>query len=456
MPKKRHQALYSKPPSTAPASHRRSGTQHGRPGDRGVNELLAALRRNRPSHGVQVRPVEVLPTLPPLIRNILQLPEAPPLRPRNQDRRSAPQAGPPPPRSWVSDAARYAAAQKTQQYGEREVYGGRALPGAYLPEEGSLVDLVLRQFVADWDFLKSYLQYCLYDLPDHLRTALISYISMLSQGGVSVGDLRVILFPPEVPDEDEGEARPSPYPANEKMYHLDLTGSVGMSLKLRELSVLLFPPHAKDVDPQESWDVPEELQSTIPRPLLPNLTHLSLAIHPDRAHVVSWRHLLSFASHCSMLTHLSLAFWPEPSLTPNAKLASFDSPTGRPVQYSGTGPYSHSMDDDWAEAIVVLRRLSKSLYELEYLDLTGCGEWFPALAAKIDQDTVDWVGNWGKITNLVLHPGYQLGEDAAPEKVVQYTEIIETATRVERFIRGKRAGRGRPIAVVTAKAPGAL
>ncbi len=118
-----------------------------------------------------------------------------------------------------------------------------------------------------------------------------------------------------------------------------------------------------------------------------------LGMDPQYSSAASWRQLLSLASRFTALTHLSLAYWPEPTLTPNAKLASVVSPDGRTVQYGGTGPYSHSLDNDWSEAILLLRRLSKVLYRLEYLDLTGCAEWYPALYSEADGDTIDWVSN---------------------------------------------------------------
>lgn len=99
----------------------------------------------------------------------------------------------------------------------------------------------------------------------------------------------------------------------------------------------------------------------------------------------------------------------------------------------------------------MLRRLSKILYGLEYLDLTGCGEWSSALWSRADHDAVDWVGDWGKISTIVLYPGYELGEDAGSEETAKYWETVASAERVERHITTKRAGRGRFITVETVK-----
>lgn len=338
-----------------------------------------------------------------------------------------------------------------------------------MPARGSLTDLALRKLTIDWEFQRSYNRYYLYGLPCQLKVALITYLGMCYSGGVSLADLRAILLPsPEVFEDGEvdgGDPLPSPSSANEYIFHLDLTGSPGRSIKLRELSDLLFPsapPAAgQAIDLQESWDAAPFNPGGVPRPLLPNLTHLSLAVAPQTApSAVSWRQLLSLASHLPTLTHLSLAYWPEPSLTPNARLAGsvVVDPGGRSgsgrIPYGGTGPYSHSLDGDWSEAVVLLRRLAKNLYGLECLDLTGCAPWFPALmAAEPGCDAVDWVGDWGKVGRLLLHPGFRLGEGAGRAERERFVEAGEVAGRVERHIRARRAGRGRWIAVETDALP---
>lgn len=498
---------------------------------RSVNELLADLRRaslNR--SGAQASAVAVQPTVPPAIRHIFQLPETPPPRPRRPARVDASGArlppGPAPPRSWLSAPSPAEAARRHTKAAAD--YERRPLPDANLPARGSLVDLVLRRFALDWEWQRSYNRYHLYELPTHLRAALISYLVTHTREGVSLRDLQAVLLPPaDAPEHYFTDPALAPGVVNETFSHLDLSGSLGRSLGLRELSDLLFPKQtaaaAASVDIQESWDAPEQEEDqqqqqqqqplqllqlhnspAIPRPLLPNLTHLSLALDPARppaTTAVSWRHLLAFAGNLSALTHLSLAFWPEPTLTPNAKLATV---AATAPQYGGgggggggTGPYSHALDDDdddddWAEAVLLLRRLARCLYRLEYLDLTGCGEWFPALwatavtiAADEDGGTeeeddkttttttagtgVDWVGAWGKITTLVLYPGYRLGGDgkgegegegegkrASAAETRRYWEVVERARRVERHVRAQRRGKGRFITVETCKRPGEL
>ncbi|KAK4100285.1 hypothetical protein N658DRAFT_508010 [Parathielavia hyrcaniae] len=431
---------------------------------RGVNELLADLRRsglNGPA-----APDAIQPTIHPSLRQILQIPETPPPRPRQPPIRGGAAggrvpAGPPPPRSWLSrpERAEQVLRRSAIESAAPSRYLQRPLPGVILPAPGSLIDVVLRRMVLDWEWQRSYCRYHLYELPTHLRVALIAYLAAYTDESVSVRDLQAVLQPPpDIPEYYEDPAL-APSVMNEHFSHLDLSGSIGRVLKLRELSDLLFPPEPESTDLQESWDAADASSTNIPRPLLPNLTHLSLALDPSSSRDVSWRHLLAFAARLPGLTHLSLAFWPEPTLTPNAKLATVVSPqTGRAVQYGGTGPYSHSLDDNWAEQVLVLRRLSRSLYGLEYLDLTGCGAWSPALWASAEEgDTVDWAGAWGKMTALVMYPGYRRGGDGAGlAETARYWEVVDHARRVERHVRSRRAGRGRFFTVETCKRPGEL
>ncbi|KAL1861667.1 hypothetical protein VTK73DRAFT_6987 [Phialemonium thermophilum] len=492
MPKKRHhQFQFSKPQSTVPASlssrsdSSRPSSRNDNPG-RSVNERLADLRR------VSVRSQQPLdshlpagiPTVPPSIRRILQLPETPPPTPRRPVRvgpdgtRLPP--GPPPPRSWLA-LSRHAPADAARSFQGRvpESYSRHGLPGAYLPAKGSLMDVSLRCMASDWEFQRSYNRYYLFELPSQLRSALVTYLGIWSGVAVSVADLRAILLPcaepvPEGGGGPDGEAAyeppADPSSANEDLHHLDLTGLVGRSIRLRELSDLLFPSRAATrllaADQgelvQESWETAVDdatasagAPSAVPRPLLPNLTHLSLAVTPESASSASWRQLLAFASHLPTLSHLSLAYWPPPSLTPNANAQSLSvaSPHGT-VPYGGTGFYSHSLDDDWSEAVLVLRRLGKRLYGLEYLDLTGCAEWFPALAASVDGHAVDWVGDWGKVETLLMYPGYGVpssGDGGNLALKAKHAEAVDTARRVERHVRAMRAGKGRRIVVETDK-----
>lgn len=272
--------------------------------------------------------------------------------------------------------------------------------------------------------------------------ALISYLATMSEPSLSLSGLKVILLPQTSEDNGSREPQEDPSSFNEGISHLDLSTLVGRSLKLRDLSQLLFTSDSSGDDlPPESWDADEA--PPIPRPLLPNLTHLSLAAHPEDSALCSWRQLLSLAIHLPTLTHLSLAFWPVPSMTPNLITAKVVDSNGLTYQAGGTNLYSHTLDNDWSEQILILRKLSQSLYGLEYLDLMGCSLWFKALTASADNDQVDWRGDWGKMKHLILTTGYAppLGLDLP--KTEKFNEVVDTAVSVERTIRNRRAGRGR-------------
>ncbi|KAK3398735.1 hypothetical protein B0T20DRAFT_216488 [Sordaria brevicollis] len=528
MPKKRAQfKQYSKPPSTAPASLSSTaagaGSQNGESEGRNVNQLLADLRRL----GVKVNnsnaqsALDVRPTVPPVIRDILQLPETPAPRPRpGRGRGGGPRvdalgrrlpAGPAPPPSWLGPRTEEIVSTVPRESSSNRQLDQHMLPGLYLPAKRSLVDLALRHFAHSWDFQREYCHYYLYSLPTHLREALVVYLSIWRDPGhLTLTDLKALLLPPQKQegDEDEDELLEENYPdpsiTNKDFHRLDLSHSLGPSLSLRDLTSLLFPPKpaipAKSTEPKDSWEdfedsEEDELQPdipNIPRSILPNLTHLSLALPPDptssailsstpgtffRDHqnLPSWRHLLAFASHHPTLTHLSLANWPEPSLTPNAKYASVVNPQGRRIQVGGTGPYSHSLDNDWSEAIFVLRKLSKAWYRLEWLDLRGCSGWWEGLWAVTrgpegdwdgDQpggparggrggataegedggeggDRVDWKLDWGKVETVVLgveEEKYRLNGE-------RYEVLVEKGKYLEKHVRGVRKGRGRWFAV---------
>ncbi|CCF34422.1 tafazzin [Colletotrichum higginsianum] len=469
MPKKRHQALYSKPQSTAPSSlgASASASSSAQNQHKGVNELLADLRRSSsratPTVSAAAVSAATAPTVPPALRQILQIPETPPPPPRrvprfdSSGRRVPP--GPPPPRSWLSQSSSHAqrAHATVAQRGAQAIQG---LPGTYKPDKGSLMDIMLRRMALDWDFQRDYDQYYLHTLPSRVRASLARYVGVWYERGVSAADLRNILIPPSFApgheDDDTHQQRQVDAEAlvslNSDIYFLDLTGSLGHSISVRELLDVLFPQQLACTSEavQESWDTADA--PSLPPKLLPNLTHLCLAVAPSVHRQgggagVSWKQLLALAAKLPTLTHLSLAYWPEPSLTPNAKFSTMVSPEGLTQQYSGTGAYAHTLDNDWSEAVILLRKLSKCLYRLEYLDLTGCGAWSKALMANADGDKVDWAGPWGKVSTLKLTYGYDVSEDTPIADSERFREAAGTARAVEKYITAQRAGKGRFINV---------
>lgn len=424
---------------------------------KGVNERLANLRHaSIAGSSASPRPLPAAaPSVPPAIRQILQLPETPALLPRRPVRqrfdshgRRLP-AGPAPPRSWVSGRPGDATVERQSSRSSRLSCPGLSqtdLPGAYAPAPGSLIDVVLRRLALDWELHRVYNQYYLYFVPSHLKPALIRYVGVAAQQGVSLTDLRAILLPPDdVYDEVElGDESVS----NAQVTCLDLSGSIARTLRLKDVSDLLFPSSQSPSSEvlQDSWDAADMVPSPS-RILLPNLTHLSLALDPVGPNDASWKQLLALSTKLSTVTHLSLAFWPDPCLTPRARFSSIMSPQGQNISYGGTNYYSHSIDHDWSEALLVLRMLSNNLYKLEFLDLTGCGPWFKALKLVDGHDFVDWVGSWGKITLLKLYTGWTPGEDALPSERIAYREAVEIAASIEKHIIAKRAGKGRFITV---------
>lgn len=332
---------------------------------------------------------------------------------------------------------------------------------------------------ADWEQQRDWNRFYIYNLPSRLRIALIAYISEFHNPGLTLKDLRLILQgPPNDELKKYGVSPPDHEVLNGDVRDLDLAGFIGRSLSVKELNDLLFPvSKALDQDSTtlvESWDAPSPTAG--PSVLLPSLTRLSLAVDPTASRQPSWRHLLAIAGKLSAITHLSLAGWPVPSLTPNAKHTKVLSPTtGQSVQYGGTGTYSHTLDDDWTEAALLLRRLSGRMYRLEHLDLGGCADWFPALKHVVRDDPenvevcVDWAGAWGKITTLRLTSGYALPEErqhhrfsgvggeeeaggggaggATKAQIIRFDEWVKTAAEVERHIRVQRGGRGKWITV---------
>ncbi|ORY63064.1 uncharacterized protein BCR38DRAFT_410029 [Pseudomassariella vexata] len=458
MPKKRHQTKYSKPPSVAPPSLSSSSSSQANSGRhaRSVNELLADMRRSRLNpHAVQASS-QLAPSVPPSIREILQIPETPappPRRPQRQRRdvngRRIP-PGPPPPRSWLSlhQPVHAPATSEDSTVGRMQRW---PLPGMYHPDDGSLVDILLRRIAADWPAQREWNRFYLYTLPSRMKTALLYNVSILYRPGLSVEDLKLVLMgPPQSELAQYGIAMPDAGILNEDMFYLDLTGLVGQGVSLKAIGDLLFPAtDVSDRDLQESWDAPEP--SIGPSQLVPNLTHLSLAVSPGATHPPYWRHLLSISTKMGSLTHLNISGWPAPSLTPNAMLAKVvSSTTGRTSNYGGTNPYSHILDDDWSEAVLVLRRLSKALYRLEYLDLTGCGDWLPALRKEAESEdtqiSVDWASDWGKITTLKLCSGYVADVDSTAQ-LTRLWQWKHQAVAVEKHIIAQRAGRGRFINV---------
>ncbi|KAE9363128.1 hypothetical protein N431DRAFT_564740 [Stipitochalara longipes BDJ] len=428
MPKKRFTSQYSKPQSTvhpslqSPATASSTSSTNHNDAPPTVNDLISTLRKSSVQTNALAPSTTTTKTLPPQIRHLLSQPETPGPKPRARDRRRFDAngrripAGPAPPRSWLQN--RHASSTLTPRRGEGRTFPNnvRHLPGLGEGDAGGkgkrLQDMCLRAMARDWEYIQEYERNNLADLPVGVRMLLISYIAVYGpEEGVGFEGLKNLLLHPASENEDEDWEGVNPEDHNEGFFRLDLSGAIGRSVSFKQLTELILKPTPATIASSShtspnldlSW---EESFTRGLSPPIPHLTHLSLS-HPP--HSISWPRFLAFTANIPTLTHLSLAFWPVPSLTPNARTAVVTSRFGKDIQYGGTGFYSHTLDNDFREASDVLRRVAGRLYGLEYLDLTGCGEWLRALRWEGDVGEgagIDWgspqggVG-YGRVFTLV-------------------------------------------------------
>lgn len=385
---------------------------------RTVNEKLQQLRvEQAPRLTIEQRneitTLATSHTLPPHLRRILDVPETAPPGPKRGNRRimrvngQRPPPGPAAPQSWLA-ASRHApayarrAGQHTGKTRDRRQLRARltALDNVQaLPGKGSLLDVTLKAMAKDWEFIANYEQLNLATLPIRWKAALLSYLGTYAvEGSVTVSSLKTLfLTEDELTDATGGE----------DLLRLDLEGIISVSFTLDDLVRFLHrdaPRNKileKGLDPAnehktsqqpeddvaDSWE--DQASAYIPAVIpglkmkrFPNLTRLSLA---NAGAFASWKHLLLMSSDLTGLTHLSLAYWPIPTTTPNSKTA-FITHNHASIPVSGTHFYNR-LDDDWAEAASNLKRLSKNMYSLRWLDLEGCAEWLPALAWSDDNSS---------------------------------------------------------------------
>ena len=378
-----------------------------------VNDLIQHLRRSRISSKVSEQPAhETNPhTVHPSLNAFLDIPNTPIPRPRfgmrvSGGRRVRGPAGPPPPDSWLSTSTRSSTNARSNR-GMAPKHADRpilrfigSLPDLHLPHKGSLLHLALKGLAQGWDFHRVYDQFYLATLPVRHKEAILSYIAFYNPQGIDCQGLEVLFLD----DTELVDATGS-----DSLSHLDLASSLGYGIEAKDLKTVLANPRieskSKDTlsqtDIPDSWDSPP-LQSTALRtptlrPRFPALTHLSLS-NPANP---SWKYLLAVTPYLATLTHLSLAYWPTPSLTPNSTTAYRETPSGS-VDYGGSNFYS-VFDGDLSEAANVLRRLSKATYCLQWLDLTGCSDWVQALGRMAGPD---WCGGWRGVETVKAGQGW--------------------------------------------------
>ena len=255
-----------------------------------------------------------------------------------------------------------------------------------MPIKGSLLDHAFKAMAEEWEFISEYEQLNLATIPARFKSLLLSYLAVLGpETGISVSELRLLFYTDyDVPGGT----------GTQDFRRLDLASLIWGDLTLPGLERFINsldkprstnPQESDEVRSQEaelldSWDEESpQLSPSLTNNRFSALTHLSLA-RPDPNSPSLWSSLLSITSTLPTLTHLSLAYWPAPSLTPNSNTASVHARgSPGPVQLGGTGFYSHSLDNDYSEASNILRRLSLNTICLEWLDLEGCCDWWPAL-----------------------------------------------------------------------------
>ncbi|KAL8698690.1 MAG: hypothetical protein Q9224_001732 [Gallowayella concinna] len=408
MPKKRNQSYISKPPTSVHPSitNRHNDAHHDEQSDKSVNDLLQQLRINQAASVASSEPrSDVNPqTVHPSLKSILQIPETPPLRPRPnmrpamQGRRRPP--GPATPRSWLQSsnpsslhirrASLLRQSNDPQQRPNLETLG--RFPNFHIPRQDSLQHLALVQLAKNWDFHLHYDQYYLPLLPIRYKQLLLTYLAAYSPTGINLHSLTTLFANDSVIEDATG---------TEDLTHLDLSISIGRSLSLKDLKQFITATLPAATTPTntftpDSWDLPASL-SPIPTR---TLTHLSLS-HPPPS--IAWRQLLQLSPQLTTLTHLSLSHWPPPTLTPNSTTAYRSTPTGD-ISYGDHDLYSACLDNDFSGAAHVLRQLSRDTYCLQWLDLSGCSSWLPALAWG--PGGIDWDGAWSSIEIVVVAQGW--------------------------------------------------
>lgn len=464
MPKKRHNPTFAKPVSTPHHTLLTSGPRNAQ-NDRfssssssststsqaSVNDLIHHLRRTQVSSSSDDRTANpsqfVAPrSVHPSLRNLLELPETPPPRPRPDARRNGVgrrvrrTPGPAPPESWLLGNNDLSSEQvedldTSAAETERVIYRLERLPGTTFPSKNGLLHMALKAMAQHWAWHAAYDGQFLAMLPSHIKVLLLSYIAVYARDQPLRGLVRGLK--PLFAASDDGECEVDSYHISDSdsIARLDLGGALGRWIGFKELNSELFLSQkpallaeqrkSKEAVPS-SWedeyneDDGGSKASSIPKSLdhslrFENLRFLSLA-HPHPA-AANWKSLLKLLSRLSILTHLSLAHWPVPTLTPNAINARIRHPTNRSLtfSYGGTDTYS-AMENNWAEAAGILRKLSHVTYCLKWLDLEGCGDWISALnwnGVGPDGEEYspgstgpEWNRSWRDIEFVRLGPGW--------------------------------------------------
>ncbi|OQN95907.1 hypothetical protein B0A48_17744 [Cryoendolithus antarcticus] len=388
MPKKRSNFKQFQGSSTGHiAGSGQHAAKHGEPAQ-SVNALLSSLRIANPSDAAakkrEFAELSGQRSVPPELRGILgQRDVAPPetrAGARARERLRTP--GPATPGSWTRArlptlVVRGKAGRRKSAKSERE----RPKPdhldrfvsliaGMRTPEERrgthSLNWTALRRIAERWSMLDEDDYPALQEFSLRMRLALLAQI-------VCYGPPLTLSGLKAMTDGDD------------TVETLDLAGLIGHgTLTLSRLAKLLSSTDRTSQDLNdtaiESWDASEPIDTIHPETIRASpfcsLTQLCLS-HPPSS--ILWRDLLALTKQTPKLTHLSLAYWPRPTLTPNLVTTTVTPRTGMEVHAGGSHFYS-DLDHDLAAPASLLRLLSHNLLQLRWLDLEGCTPWLPALA----------------------------------------------------------------------------
>ncbi|KAF2673607.1 hypothetical protein BT63DRAFT_451663 [Microthyrium microscopicum] len=436
-----------------------------------VNQRLEQLRREASQNASSSQIEEVFQavstrSVPRNLRELLQIPETGPILPRTRrggrridSRRGIP--GPPPPPSWLNTRSwdplkptwpeSSLLNEPLQQTPKFSKLSSLNLPGRALPKEHTLLDYCFKSIARSWDTIPRFVKDETSITTTQLREALLAYISTFGpRYAFKIEHLRAFF---ELEDALD-------------LVWLDLTGLISANLTLQNLSNFLSEPDdaiyqiddSEDPESVEqdyqiedsdnlSWEEQADreewypLQNGLETVAFVHLTHLSLA---DAGKFASWKDLLNLAPKLFKITHLSLAHWPTPSMTPNSTKQFIETSHGI-IPAGGTDNYSVTRGD-WAEAANILRRFSEMTRSLEWLDLQGCERWVPALIFREDQDYDEawngqdyyiqsgpnWNGGWSRVTYL------NLSQDWIPSTLDDVKSITPGAIQDELMVYVKR------------------
>lgn len=495
MPKKQKKPLYTRPTApphpSLTSSQSTTAVPHGslRPeANNQVTESLKSLRaENTLANGRLPPRSPPVATVHPSLRNLLDVPESPQPggRPflrtelRAQVRQSA---GPAPPPSWQLLASRHARSMETSACSESSKVSTRgmvheylSLPGVKYPPERSLLHMVLRYMAAQWDWHLQNDHAYLSSLPLGLKEVLLTYVVRYATDdtlGRSSNTLRA-LFPTARCDFGTESGNDQGFMNDAlRATRLDLSRAIGTWLPKSSLlkkgvfshyasrkptssnmdSGRRLPDRKATREPPDSWDGADtalahnasrlSVPAVVREPVglrFSNLLHLSLAVSPSApspATAASWSSLLAITSRLSKLQSLSLANWPRPTLTPHAAAvsATIQNPHVRiapRIPYGGTDMYTEP-ESTWREAACLMGILSRNLYYLRWLDLSGCCSWFGALLwtdreARVENLSSDesflhvqgaeWNGSWRNVDFLGLGVGHATPNTMADEQI---------------------------------------